>query len=111
MPIKQHRVNVTNQTDWISLEILDAIKTRDRQRPLGNMDEHKIWRNKVISSIKRAKRDINPSLKIIKIYKISQEVGAGKGLRIHSTIGLIKSEDSHTEGPNEIANEFNEFFL
>ena len=67
--------------------------------------------------IKRAKRDQYQSFiennkgKPGSIYKIFQEVGAGKGLRKQSTIGSIKSEDSHTEDPNEIANAFNEFFV
>ena len=117
VPIKQHRVKRKNQPDWISPEILDVIKTRDRHKSLGNMDDYKFWRNKVISLIKRAKRDQYQSFiennkgKPGSIYKIFQEVGAGKGLRKQSTIGSIKSDDSHTEDPNEIANAFNEFFV
>ena len=49
VPINQHTVKRKNQPDWISLEILDAIKTRDKHKSLGNMDEYKFWRNKVIS--------------------------------------------------------------
>ena len=117
VPIKQHRVKHKNQPGWISPEILDAIKTRDRHRSLGNTDDYKFWRNKVISLIKRAKRDQYQSLiennkgKSGSIYKIFQEVCAGKGLRKQSTMGSIKSEDSQTEDPNEIANACNEFFL
>ena len=57
VPIKQHRVKRKNQPDWISPEILDAIKTRDRHKSLGNTNEYKFWRNNVISLIKRAKID------------------------------------------------------
>ena len=87
MPIKQHRVKRKNQPDWISPEILDAIKTRDRHKSLGNADEYKLWRNRVISLIKGAKPDQyqsfieNNKCKPGSIYKIFQEVGAGKGLR------------------------------
>ena len=110
-------INNIKQPDWIAPEILDAIKTRDIHRPLGNTVDYTFWRNKVISYIKRAKRDQyqssieNNKGKHGSIYKIFQEVGAGKGLRKQSTIGSIKSEDSHTEDPKEIANAFNEFFL
>ena len=90
MPIKQRRVKRTNQPDWISPE---SIKTRDRHNSLGNSDKYKLWRNKVISMIKTAKRDQyqsyieNSKGKPGSIYKIFQEVGAGKGLRKQSTIG------------------------
>ena len=41
MPIKQHIVKRNNQPDWISPEILDTIKTRDRYKSLENTDEYK----------------------------------------------------------------------
>ena len=44
------------------------------------------------------------------IYKIFQEVDAGKGSQRQSNIGPIKNGDTHIEDPIEIANEFNEFF-
>lgn len=39
VPIKQHRVKHKNQPLWITPEILDAIKSRDRHKSLGNTDE------------------------------------------------------------------------
>ena len=48
VPIKQHRVKRKYLPVWISPETLDAIETRDRHKSLGNMDEFKFWRNKVI---------------------------------------------------------------
>ena len=77
-----------NQHECISPEILDAIKTRDIHKSLGNTVEYKFWRNNVISLIKRAKRDQyqsfieNNKVKPGSIYKIFQEVGAGKVLTI-----------------------------
>ena len=101
----------------MSPEILDAMKCRDRHKSLGNDDEYKVWQNKVIKLIQSAKKVLyqtfiennkgNPS----SIYKIFQEVGAGKGPQRQSNIGPIKNGDTHIEDPTEIANEFNEFFV
>ena len=100
IPIKQHRVKQKNQPQWLSPEILDAMKCRDRHKSIGNEDEYKLWRNKTIKMIQKAKRiqyqifldnnKNNPS----SIHKIFQEVGAGKGLRKQSTIGSVKVGDT-----------------
>ena len=117
VPIKQHRVKNKIQPQWMSPEILDAIKCRDRHKSLRNEDDYKIWRNKVVKLIQNAKKvqyqtfiennKGNPS----SIYKIFQEAGAGKGLPRQSNVGPIKNGDTHIEDPKEIANEFNEFFV
>ena len=117
IPIKQHRVKQKNQPQWLSPEILDAMKCRDRHKSIGNEDEYKLWRNKTIKMIQKAKRvqyqtfldnnKNNPS----SIYKIFQEVGAGKGLRKQSTIGSVKVGDTFIEDSTGIANEFNDFFV
>ena len=85
VPIKQHRVKHKNQPQWITPDILDAIKSRDRHKSLGNDSEYKYWRNKVTQLIKESKKvqyqtyiennKDNPG----SIYKLFQEVGAGKG--------------------------------
>ena len=86
IPIKHHRVKRKTQPEWLSPDILDAMKTRDRHKALGNDTEYKSWRNKVNKLIKQSKKDQyqtyiennknNPG----SIYKLFQEVGAGKGL-------------------------------
>ena len=46
------------------------------------------------------------------IYKLFQEVGAGKGCRKQSEIGSVNTEEgSYTKEPSEIANMFNDFFV
>ena len=84
VPIKQHRVKRKNQPEWMSDEILEAMKCRDRHKSIGNEDEYKTWRNKVIKLINNSQyqrfidnNKDNPS----SIYKIFKEVGAGKGLQ------------------------------
>ena len=117
VPIKQHRVKHKNQPEWMSPEILEAMKCRDRHKSIGNDDEYKIWRNKVIKLINNSKKAQyqtfidnnkgNPS----SIYKIFQEVGAGKGLHRQSAATSIKADDTLIEDPKDIANEFNNFFV
>lgn len=53
VPLKQHRVKNINQPSWLTPEIIDSIKTRDRFKALSNMDQYKIWRNKVVNLIKK----------------------------------------------------------
>ena len=91
----------------MSPEILDAMKCRDRHKSLGNDDEYKVWQNKVIKLIQSAKKvqyqtfiennKGNPS----SIYKIFQEVGAGKVPQMQSNIGPIKNGDTHIEDPRD----------
>ena len=117
VPIRQHRVKHKNQPQWMSPEILEAIKLRDRQKSLGNENEYKILRNKVIKLIHNSKKTQyqtfidnnkgNPG----SIYKIFQEVGAGKGQHKRSTISSVKAGDTHIDDPTEMANEFNNFFV
>ena len=56
VPLKQHRVKYKTQPQWISPEILDAIKCRDRHKSIGNENEYKLWRNKVIKLIQKSKK-------------------------------------------------------
>ena len=101
----------------MSPEILDAIKCRDRHKSIGNNDEYKVWRNKVTKLIQNAKKvqyqtfiennKCNPG----SIYKLFQEVGAGKSPYQHSTIGSVKVDDTLIEDSLGIANEFNDFFV
>ena len=53
IPIKQHRVKHKNQPQWLTPEIIDSIKTRDRFKAIGTDEQFKIWRNKVRSLIQK----------------------------------------------------------
>ena len=117
VPMKHQRVKRKNQPQWISPEILDAMKCRDRHKALGNMEEYRFCRNKVIKLIKNAKRNQyqtfieNNKDKPSSIYKIFKEVGAGKGPQKQTNIGSVRNANTHTEDPTEIANIFNNFFV
>ena len=41
IPIKQHRVKHKNQPQWLTPEIIDSIKTRDRFKAFGNDEQFK----------------------------------------------------------------------
>ena len=56
VPIKQHRVKRKNQPEWLTPEVIDAIKCRERYKSLGNEQDYKKWRNKVTSLIQNAKK-------------------------------------------------------
>ena len=106
-----------NQPQWMTPEILEAMKCRERHKSLNNIHEYRFWRNKVTKLISDAKKNQyqsfiennkgNPS----NIFKIFQEVGAGKGIQKQSAIGSVTMDDSVTEDPAEIANIFNDFFI
>ena len=57
VPIKQHRVKYKNQPQWITPDILDATKCRDRHKSFGNENEFKYCRNKVTNMIRKAKQE------------------------------------------------------
>ena len=57
IPIKQHRVKRKTQPEWLSPDIRDAMKTRDRHKSRGNDIEYKWWRNKVNKLIKESKKN------------------------------------------------------
>ena len=117
IPIKKHRVKRRTQPDWISADILDAMKTRDRHKSLSNDNEYKYWRNKVNKLIKEAKKNQyqtyieNNKNKPGSIYKLFQDVGAGKNYKKTSSISSIINNGILTEDHTKIANAFNNFFV
>ena len=57
VPIRQHTVKHRNQPRWLTPEILDAIKVRDRYKALNQENEYKVWRNKVTRLIRLSKKE------------------------------------------------------
>ena len=118
VPIKQHRVKRKNQPEWITSDLLDAMKTRDRHKSLDNETEYRHWRNKVTTMLRESKQEKYQTYiesnkgKPGSIYKLFQEVGAGKGKQKQSEISSINSnENTCIESPSEISNAFNDFFV
>ena len=55
-PKKSHRVKKKYQPDWLSLEILDCMKERNKCKINGNITAYKELRNKVTNLINIAKK-------------------------------------------------------
>ena len=55
LPVKKHRVKRKQQPKWLTVDIIDAIKTRDRFKSNNNHEEYRVWRNKVNKIIKFSK--------------------------------------------------------
>ena len=116
LPLRQHRVKRKQQPKWLTADIIDAFKTRDRFKSLNNQEQYKIWRNKVSKMIKASKKrqysEIinenvnNPS----SVWKLFKELGASKR-NIGSSIFSIKINDKTIDNPSEISSEFNKFFV
>lgn len=115
IPIKQHRVKHKNQPQWLTPEIIDSIKTRDRFKAIGNEEQFKIWRNKVRSLIRKSKKsryetiieeDRNPN----NIWKLFKELGASKNSNSNGNV-QIKVDNVLLESSEEISNAFNNFFV
>ena len=56
-PLKSHRIKRKYQPDWLTPQILDCIKERDKCKISGRMDEYRLLRNRVSTMIDLAKKE------------------------------------------------------
>ena len=56
-PLKSHRIKRKYQPDWLTPQILDCIKERDKCKVSGKIDEYRILRNRVSMMIDSAKKE------------------------------------------------------
>ena len=56
LPLKTLRVKYKQQPKWLTPEITEAMRTRDRYKSLNDDLQYKFWRNKVVSLIKQSKK-------------------------------------------------------
>ena len=114
--MKEHRVKNKQQPKWLTPEIMDAMKTRDRYKALNNDQQYKLWRNKVNKLIKESKNIQSRSLdeennnQPSNVWKIFKELGATKNKSKCTTDTILVDGKEYTD-PLEIANEFNKFFV
>ena len=116
LPLKQHRVKRQQQPKWLTGEIIDAIRTRERYKSINDKEQYKIWRNKVCSMIKQSKKHqfseilnenaYNPA----SVWKLFKEIGTSKR-KGSADIFSLKTSDSVTENSKDTANEFNNCFF
>ena len=100
------------QPKWITWEMFDAIKTRDRYKSINDDTQYRIWRNKVCSMIKRSKKHQyseilnenfnNPA----SVWKLFKEMGLSKQ-NDSSNIFSLKINNQMVENPKYIADKFN----
>ena len=57
-PMKSHRIKKKYQPDWLTPEILDAMKERNKYKLNGNIEMYKVLRNKVSGLIEKSKKRI-----------------------------------------------------
>ena len=116
LPLKTLRVKRKQQPKWLTPEIVEAIKTRDRYKSLNEDILYRSWRNKVVNLIKKSKKsqysaiinenNNNPS----SIWKLFKEIGINKQ-KSNTSISKVKINGQECEDHNKMANAFNKFFV
>ena len=116
-PIKSHRVKKKYQPEWLSSEILDCMKQRNKNKLNGNISEYKQMRNKVTDLIGIAKK---------KTYQTKTEEGKSDPRtiwKLFKAFGLkgkgndnenkfaIKCEDNIITAESDLAKLFNNYFV
>ena len=114
-PLKQHRVRKEHQPEWLSPEIIDSIKERNKYKINGNRNSYIFFRNKVSSMIRTAKSKMT---KIEKgkddprtIWKIFKEYGASHKTATNEIINGLMENDQLISDDKEMANVFNKYFV
>ena len=116
-PVKHHRIKKKYQPGWLTPEILDAMKERDKYKINGNIDEYKILRNRVSSLIERAKTETYQA-KIEdgqsdpkSIWKIFKEFGTNKKSRNDESNLNINLGDRVITDTSDLTDVFNSYFV
>ena len=118
VPHRLHRVKNLHQPDFLTPEILDTIKLRDKNKAQNNLTEFKKLRNKVTQLIKDSKKQ-SYEKKIEEgksdpksIWKIFKEHGASsKKIQKSNNINQLNIDGCEITDNKDIANEFNNFFV
>lgn len=116
-PIKIHRVKKKYQPDWLTPEILDHMKERNKYKLNGNTEAYKRLRNEISWLIEQAKKETYQT-KIEEgkddpktIWKLFKEFGAnGKGNNCDSHIN-INFDDKLIQKEAELTELFNSYFV
>ena len=88
LPLKQHRVKRQHQPKWLTGEIIDAIKTRERYKCINDNEQYKCWRNKVCYMIKQSKKQqyseiLNENAKNpASVWNLFKEIAARKRKKV-----------------------------
>jgi len=114
VPVRNHRVKRPSQPEWLNEEIIDAMKARDKFKARNDMDNYRLFRNKVSNLINTAKRRLyekkinqgqnNPST-IWKLFKEFRSPGSAK-----SSVNSLNIDGKEIINSQKISDEFNTFF-
>ena len=115
--IKSHRIKRKYQLEWLTSEILDLIKERNRYKLNGNMDAYRILRNKVSASIAISKKETYQS-KIEEgksdpqtIWKIFKEFGMNNKECQNASKFSLKLDDQIITNESDLSEIFNNYFI
>ena len=116
-PMKSHRINKKYQPDWLTPEILDAMKERNKYKLNGNIEMYKVLRNKVSGLIEKSKKESYQS-KIEDgqtdprtIWKLFKELGANqKGGNDDPNLNINVGDRVITD-ENDLTDVFNSYFV
>lgn len=116
LPLKTLRVKYKQQPKWLTPDIIDAMKIRDRYKSLNDNMQYKFWRNKVVKLIKQSKKaqytaiidenNNNPN----SVWKLFKEIGVNKQ-KSTTSIPTVRIDGKETEDHTIMANAFNKFFV
>ena len=116
-PIKTNRVKRKHQPEWLTSEILDLMRERDKCKINGKIDEYRILRNKISKMIDKAKKEMyrnkleegqdDPRT----IWKIFKQFGACKKMESTENAFGIKINEQVITNEQMIADHFNDFFI
>lgn len=113
-PKKHRRVKRLIQPNWINSEITTAIKMRDRFHQLKNVEQYRIWRNKVKILIQKSKKEFyaetinnnhrNPKQLWQNLHDITNKSSK------HQTYFIHDEDGTPILDPEVTANKFNDYF-
>ena len=116
-PVKTQRVKRNIQPDWLTSEILDSMKERDKCKKSGNLELYKTLRNKISSLIKESKKATYKS-KIDEgkndprsIWKIFKEFGASSKKNNDNKILGLNIDNEIVTDESILAETFNDYFV
>ena len=116
-PVKTQRVKHKYQPEWLTPEILDLMKERNKCKLSGNISAYKTLRNKVSALIDIAKKDAYRS-KIEdgksdprNIWKLFQDFGIDKKERENKSNIKLKSDDKLVTNQIDLTEMFNDYFV
>lgn len=117
-PLKTHRIKKDIQPDWLTSDILDNMKERDKLKCQGRFEEYKLLRNQISSMIDESKKATYKN-KIEQgkddpksIWKLFKEFGASNKNtgNTHNILGLNVNGE-FVANHDELAKNFNKYFI